>query len=216
MDIHYNVTGKERKNLVNAISEITGVKAVYLGAPSFDYEVDYFTIDKDGTLTFDDRADSSEIEMLLERLLEKGYEAEVQEEMNKATISMPRNIFTEEALENLNKLIAGKGNLMKAAFKMDDLTIEITDDKISFPWFSGANGTEIKAYMHFISELCNMARTQKRISTQEKKVDNEKYAFRCFLLRLGFIGDKYKAERKILLQNLSGSSAFKNNKEVEQ
>ena len=36
------------------------------------------------------------------------------------------------------------------------------------------------------------------------------YAFRCFLLRLGFIGSEYKAERKILLKNLSGSSAFKN------
>lgn len=216
MDIHYNVTGKERKNLVNAISEITGAKAVYLGAPSFGYEVDYFTIDKDGTVTFDDRTDSSEIELLLEKLLEKGYEAEVAEEMSKAIISMPRNIFTEEALENLNKLIAGKGNLMKAAFKTDDLTLEITDDKISFPWFSGTDGNEMKAYMHFVSALCNMARTQTRISTKEKDVDNEKYAFRCFLLRLGFIGDEYKEERKILLQNLSGSSAFKHNREVEQ
>jgi hypothetical protein len=44
----------------------------------------------------------------------------------------------------------------------------------------------------------------------EKKVDNEKYAFRCFLLRLGFIGAEYKTDRKILLKNLTGSSAFKN------
>ncbi len=41
-------------------------------------------------------------------------------------------------------------------------------------------------------------------------MDNEKYAFRCFLLRLGFIGSEYKAERKILLKNLCGSSTFKN------
>ena len=33
--------------------------------------------------------------------------------------------------------------------------------------------------------------------------------FRCFLLRLGFIGEEYKTERKILLKSLSGSSAFK-------
>ena len=38
---------------------------------------------------------------------------------------------------------------------------------------------------------------------------NEKYTFRCFLLRLGFIGPEYKDERKILLRNLSGSSAYK-------
>lgn len=54
-----------------------------------------------------------------------------------------------------------------------------------------------------------MSRNQKRINATEKEVDNEKYAFRCFLLRLGFIGNEYKAERKILLRNLSGSSAFK-------
>ena len=55
-----------------------------------------------------------------------------------------------------------------------------------------------------------MALKQKRITTKEKPVDNEKYAFRCFLLRLGFIGNEYKAERTILLKNLSGNSSWKN------
>ena len=54
-----------------------------------------------------------------------------------------------------------------------------------------------------------MAKTQKRVTAKEKDVDNEKYTFRCFLLRLGFIGAEYKEDRKILLRNLSGSSAFK-------
>jgi hypothetical protein len=68
---------------------------------------------------------------------------------------------------------------------------------------------EVKAYSHLIAALCEMSKNQKRISATEKAVDNEKYAFRCFLLRLGFIGNEYKTERKILLRNLSGSSAFK-------
>ena len=55
-----------------------------------------------------------------------------------------------------------------------------------------------------------MSRNAKRVTATEKPVDNEKYAFRCFLLRLGFIGNEYKMERKILLKNLTGSSAFKN------
>ena len=57
-----------------------------------------------------------------------------------------------------------------------------------------------------------MSRDAKRITAKEKPVGNEKYAFRCFLLRLGFIGNAYKADRKILLRNLSGSSAFKSGK----
>lgn len=69
--------------------------------------------------------------------------------------------------------------------------------------------------MKFITALVDMAKNQKRITAKEKTVDNEKYAFRCFLLRLGFIGAEYKADRKILLRNLSGSSAFKNGQAKE-
>lgn len=69
---------------------------------------------------------------------------------------------------------------------------------------------ECTAYTAFIAALCQMSIKQKRISSAEKPTDNEKYAFRCFLLRLGFIGDAHKATRKILLKNLSGSSAFRN------
>ena len=54
-----------------------------------------------------------------------------------------------------------------------------------------------------------MARTQRRVTAKERDTGNDKYAFRCFLLRLGFIGPEYKQERKILLRNLIGSSAFK-------
>ena len=57
-----------------------------------------------------------------------------------------------------------------------------------------------------------MAKNSKRITAKERTVENEKYAFRCFLLRLGFIGDEYKASRKILLKNLDGNSAFRGKK----
>ena len=77
-------------------------------------------------------------------------------------------------------------------------------------WFPQVDADSAAAYTHFISALCEMSRNAKRVTATEKPVDNEKYAFRCFLLRLGFIGSEYKAERKILLKNLTGSSAFKN------
>ena len=64
-------------------------------------------------------------------------------------------------------------------------------------------------------DKAGLSREQKRITVTEKAVDNEKYAFRCFLLRLGFIGDEYKVDRKILLRNLKGSSAFKNGAKKE-
>ena len=210
MTINYNVSGKDRKRLVELISEIAETPAKYLGVPSCAYQVDYFTIGKNGELAFDDRADSGEIEMLIERLCEAGFEAEIQTEETGLVIQMPKASFSDAALENLAKLIEAKGSLIKKALDVDALPIEMDEERISFPWFTGEpDADEVKAYTHFIAKLCEMAQNQKRVTAKEKEIDNDKYAFRCFLLRLGFIGTEYKAERKILLRNLSGSSAFK-------
>lgn len=125
-------------------------------------------------------------------------------------IEMSRSSFTDAALDNLKKLVESKGSLIKKALGAETLELEITDDKVRFPWFEdGTDADAVKAYTHFVAALCEMARVQKRVTAKEKDTDNDKYAFRCFLLRLGFIGAAYKEERKILLQNLSGSSAFK-------
>jgi len=45
----FAVTGQDRKNLVDAISEILGQPKKYLGVPSLSYEVGAYTIDKHGT-----------------------------------------------------------------------------------------------------------------------------------------------------------------------
>lgn len=232
MKIEFNRTGAERKALVTAIGEILEVKPKYKGMPSAAYEIDYFTVTKDGTLEFDDRADSEEIENLLERLADRGIvaapaemaqarlevraeelsaepESEPQEANVGLTVALPREGFTDNALENLQKLVDSKAGLMKKALAVDALPVKVTEERVSFPWFSEVDSDSAKAYTHFITALCDMAKQQKRITAREKDTENEKYAFRCFLLRLGFIGTEYKEERKILLRNLTGSSAFK-------
>ena len=126
------------------------------------------------------------------------------------SISLPCSLFTETALQNLDALLLSKGRLIRHAFDIREAAYTLTDDRITFAWLHGTITDETaKAYAEFISKLCLMARTQKRVTAKEKIVDNEKYAFRCFLLRLGMIGNAYKESRKILLQNLTGSSAFK-------
>lgn len=242
MRFEFNRTGAERKELVQAMGEILEVKPRYLGMPTAAYEVDYFHIDKTGAVEFDDRADSEEIENLMQRLAERGIiaaPAETAQEGGTAedsaetenhagepetapqeadlglTVAMPRDSFTDAALENLRKLVDSKGSLIKKALAVGSLPIETDGEKVSFPWFSETDSESAAAYTHFIAALCDMARNQKRITATEKKVENEKYAFRCFLLRLGFIGAEYKGERKILLKNLSGSSAFKNGERKE-
>ena len=229
MEIRYNAMGAQRKELVKTIADATGAKAKYMGMPTAAYEIDYFTVAKDGTLIFDDRADSEEVEQVLEAIAAAGFECEPQDgagseveevsetEENTAqvaaeglTVAVPRDNLSDAAIENLQRIVESKAALMKKALGADSLPIEVTDEKVSFPWFTEMDGDSAKAYMHLVSALCEMARNAKRVTATEKDVDNEKYAFRCFLLRLGFIGAEYKAERKILLKNLTGSSAFKN------
>lgn len=211
MTIKYNVPGKERKRMVLTIAKWLGEEVKYLGAPSFAYEVDYFTINKDGNLIFDDRADSEVIERLLEHLYDEGFESDMSAESPKGiAIQIPMADFTEASLQNLFDLVESKGNLIKKALGVDDLPINLIGERLDFPWFkTDSTPDEIKTYMELVTALCNMAKNQKRINAKEKEVENEKYAFRCFLLRLGFIGSEYKTARKILLRNLSGSSAFK-------
>ena len=74
MRIHYNVTGADRKALVKVIADATGAKAEYKGMPTCDYEIDYFTVTKEGVLEFDDRADSEEVEAVLEALGKAGFD----------------------------------------------------------------------------------------------------------------------------------------------
>jgi len=221
MEVKFNVTGSERKILVAAISEITGAKSKYMGVPSMAYEIDCFTVNKNGALIFDDRADREEIEHLIETLAQKGFVAEEsdnptttkkpqQSEDVSLTVAMPRDYFSGDSIENLKKLIDSKASLIKKALGIDSLPIEVDEEKVSFPWFSPqGDAALVRAYIHFIYALCEMAKNQKRVNAKEKEVENEKYAFRCFLLRLGFIGADYKDERKILLRNFTGSSAYK-------
>ena len=222
MKTNFNVTGSERKRLVQTISKSCGEGSRYLGAPSMAYEVGPFTVSRDGTLEFSDSTDREAVEKLYNDIAAAGFEFEAPELPVGGSaeepagfglsVIFPADTLDDDALRNLNAILAAKGSLVKKALGADELRIDRNEKMVSFPWFSERMLTteEARTYTHFISALCEMARNQKRITAKEKEVDNDKYTFRCFLLRLGFIGAEYKAERKILLKNLSGSSAFKN------
>ena len=196
MRIEFHVTGADRKALVTAMGEILEARPKYLGMPTAAYKVDYFRIDKNGTVEFDDRADSGEIVNLIDRLAERDFAEEGQEAATDAPKEMAANDTAETDtapqgenvgltvavplgsanIDNLKKLLEAKGSLIKKAFGIDELLVEIDGDKISFPWFSKTDSNTARACTNFISVLCKMSREQKRITATEKAVDNEK----CF------------------------------------
>ena len=220
MKIHYSITKEQRKKMVEIVGRTLGVQLIYCGAPTFAYKVGAFEITRDGSICFGDEADEAEVERVRTALREAGFvaeedesempTAEVDSEEDSLAISLPRRFFTETALKNLDALLASKGKLIQKAFNIEKAAYTLTEETIKFAWFHGKIAEDtVRAYTDFISKLCEMAQKQKRAVAKEKAVENEKYAFRCFLLRLGMIGDDYKTSRRILLQNLTGSSAFK-------
>lgn len=295
MRIHYNVTGAERKRLVNAIVDTIGAKANYKGMPSAAYEIDYFTVTKDGTLEFSDCSDTEEVEMVILALEAAGFdgvgeaveepeeaqetpteadteaqnEAEPQEEETpeggekasetadaeahgahdavELTVTLPMTRHTGMTIRNLTNLIYTRAGLLNkalgTAFRMDEglvkalqddacvLTLDrlfetveayenrygkaangiiIEPDKLTF---STLPETDDPAVLRTFTTLCAMmnkqALSQQRIQAKEITEENEKYAMRIWLLRLGMNGPEYKEERRILMRSLSGHCAFR-------
>ena len=218
MVLHFNVKGESRKAMVTAIEKEIGGKARYLGVPSCAYEIGNYTVGRNGELEFGDFDDIDEVAPIVDACVmatgitpaewegnKDAEEAETEGAME-LTVTIP---FTKVNVGNLTSLLEAKGNLIKDAIGLTDLRFEMNEDSISFPWFSKVEPEEAMTYTKFITAICEMTMKQKRITAKPKENENEKYAFRCFLLRLGFIGDEYKADRKLLLSKLNGSSAFK-------
>lgn len=215
-EIRFTLESKQRPKLAQEIGKILGTASHYERVPSCAYDIAGYRLDKEGVLHIPEGAESKMVEYLIRQLRENGFQddAEVIEDVavqqDKLTIAVPREIYTDTALENLQKIIANKQILFQRAFRTDSTEIGITKEKINFTWFPYTTDVdEIAAYTQFISRLCDMARDAKRVSSKPTETDNDKYAFRCFLLRLGFIGKEYKTARKILLRNLTGNSAFR-------
>ena len=153
-EIDFKVKGEERKKLAYAIGELLGMQVKYTRTPRFDYLIGRCILDKNGVFHTSGDLSESKLELILERfyngerIQQLGLPEDETVKADVLSISVPRNMFTDDKLENLQKLIEGKQTLFK-------------------------------------------------------------HTFRCFLLRLGFIGDDSKVARRILLQNLSGNSAFR-------
>jgi len=218
MKLNFNV--KNRKEFVKAISEITGEQAVYQFTPTYAFKIGDLTVNRDSTLSVKD--DDPRLEIIISELEKRGYH--MQDSPVRSIDTMPQertgnassDAFTvsvpaDKANPDLLKAIIGsRKHLIMKALNASSTEIKVTDDKIEFPWFDRKlTADEVDAFTTFISLLCRFSKELKRCNAKEHPIENEKYTFRTFLLRLGFIGPEFKAFRKLLLKNLDGNSAFR-------
>lgn len=86
-----------------------------------------------------------------------------------------------------------------------------TKGTIEFRLFNGTlHAGKIRSYIVFCLAISHQALTQKSASARRTHTDNEKYTFRCWLLRLGLIGEEFKNCRMHLMKALDGNSAWRN------
>ena len=74
----------------------------------------------------------------------------------------------------------------------------------------GIHAGEIKAYIQLCLAMSQLAKQLAYASPKPQQTENEAYAFRCWMLRLGFIGEEFETAREILLRNMDGNSAWRN------
>lgn len=231
MEIKYNITGKERKEFVAAISDITGKSAKYLSMPTCAYAIgEDYKVTRDGNLEVSDNAKTNYTAWLMAQLEDRGYTPEPVDEVELVieavdegtdepvgfSIGMPitelsDKSYSPDTIDRLNSITEGYGELFKKALGTSaKLKTEYDDGNIWFDWFDRLITKDEQAVAcEFFKALYRFAEKAKRVNGKRGEIENEKFTMRTFLNRIGLSGTEYKPLRKALLRNLTGSSAYR-------
>ena len=158
--------------------------------------------------------EATEGECGVEEASVEASEPTIKQDGGSFTIEMPLTGFDPAKLDNLCRMVASKETLLKAALDTEALPIQQSEDRLSFPWWNRMlTSEEVEAYSTLISLLCKTAKEKTRVTAKGGGLPvNPKYAMRCYLLSLGFIGEEYKNSRRIILAKLEGNGSWKNGK----
>ena len=116
-----------------------------------------------------------------------------------------------ETLEAFSELLRD----FKALDELDGFNYEDGDVSMAFP-HDEAHPERWMAYAGLVGRIIHMAKEASHVKAELQTSENEKYYMRAWLLRLGYGGADLKAERRLLLKNLRGHSAFPNDAAAER
>lgn len=222
------LTGMTRKETARIVAEALEGKEQYIGAPRFCYIV----VDKWGRewqvlkdkaieiqeqdqqvqlrtpLLEKDEVDS--LYIILAKLKEEGSYANPSCRM---VIGLEAEGHTDKSIAIFKKVFESKQELILQAMGIQQGELTTTEDSIVMSFFNSTLEIErLQAYITFCIVLNEHVLTLKSASSKPTVTDNPKFTFRVFLLRLGMVGKEYKETRKVLLEKLSGNSAFRHGK----
>ena len=227
-----------RKEAAARLAEITGAESRYTKVPRCAYEVGPYTIEKDGSITVAEDADLAPLQTLADEGLVEPFEApatepaaeEAEAEPINLTVEVPMKHHNGATLRNLINLIYTRAGLLNKAlgtgFRVDEELQAIRDfeaehgkaiDGLTFTpegiTFSSLPETtdaeKLRTFTILAGMMNKQAVDQKRIQAKAVNDENEKYALRIWLTRLGMNGSEFKEARKVLMANLTGHCAFR-------
>ena len=118
--------------------------------------------------------------------------------------------MTADEFARLQKIIVAKQVLIDHALESDHVFVEQDENSVFLRGLSDAVLADHReTCTRFLLMIVRMAQKLTRVNSRKFCPENEKYAFRCFLIRLGMIGSEYKLDRAYLLSHLPGSAAYK-------
>lgn len=120
--------------------------------------------------------------------------------------------YTPETLEAFTELLDD-------CRAMDELTgFDFRDGRVSMdiPYSAEGQPEHWMTYADLLNRMLTAAQDAMRIAPTLLKPENERYAMRGWLLRLGYGGPDLKARRRILMENLKGYAAFKDESGMER
>ncbi|MCD2347198.1 virulence-related protein [Clostridium guangxiense] len=135
----------------------------------------------------------------------------------KKAMEIENDIVTEAFIKGINDVrIVGVEDFKIVAIeigleKCQGIKFDFKKGILQFKFVESFENT--KTANQFAEALNESSKKIKYSSAKERQTDNEKYTFRTWLLRLGFIGNRYKEARNQLLKNLNGNGSFRNKKE---
>lgn len=132
-----------------------------------------------------------------------------------ASKALTDDLLGHAAFITVKDLLAFLQERENLATELQGLTFD--EEKIIFDGFGIAEDPEhLQTFMKLAAAMNKMATTQKRVQAKSVDDSNEKYALRIWLIRLGMNGDEYKEDRKRLMANLTGHTAFRSEEEKER
>lgn len=236
MTIETNITN--RRELASALAQYLNTRAVYLGPPTFAYQIGDIHLSREGILSGNDLDGIFPFLEMQGIIVAQPKLIQEPESSTTSGIQISLQEYTLVNLRNLLSMLYSKQWMIRKACSMPALHIseravnsmptDTLESAVQFLQDLKASGAlagiditceqirfsmdadaDLEAVQTFLQHVVQSAKAATRVFPAYHPQENEKYILHGWLIRLGLTGPRHKALRKSLMSNLRGNCAFR-------